>query len=138
MNLSAMERNACAYVAGWLEKKCNISDLIDPKETSSIDHDKDFVEFLSLGGLVIPQKTTLELVQMSLRFVKFAKYRQCCQKRLVVIIELIHDCYDVGPRCKMLYKSLANVLLHGMQNLDKDSHNNPSVQTSMKKARLSN
>ena len=76
------------------------------------------------------------MVEMSLRFVKFGRHQACCRKRLSTIIELIHDCYDGGPRSKILFRRLANVLLHGLQNLDKDIQTNTSVKTSVKKARL--
>lgn len=136
--LSTMEMSACVYVSGWLESKENeFSSLIEEDDDPIIDNDdQDFTEILSRGGLKLPHQSTVLLVQFSLRFLKFAKHRACCRNRLMTIIEVIRSSYNFGQYSKSMHKRLANVLLSGMHNLDKDLQSNPGVQTSIKKARL--
>ena len=55
---------------------------------------------------------------------------------MIIIIEFIGNCYNVGPSMKTMRKKLANVLFHGVHNLDKDLQLTSSWQTSLKKARL--
>ena len=135
MKVSTMERSACVYVSGWLESK-ELSSFIEEDDHIHYD-DQDFTDILSRGGLTLPHQTTVLLVELSLRFVKYAKHRACCRNRLMTIIEVIRHSYNLGQYCKSMHKRLANVLLSGIHNLDKDLHSNPCLQTSVKKARLS-
>ena len=136
--LTHNELNAAAYVSGWLERKCK--DLIDFSDDDPIVNDdvKLFIEEVSRGSLIVPHQTTYEIVQIGLCFVKHAKHRTCCRSRLVNILKVMHNYYDLGPSCENLFFRLANVLLHGIHNLEKDQQQAKSIsqQTSIKKARL--
>ena len=78
------------------------------------------------------------IVRTGLCFVKKAKHRACCRQRLMNILSIMEDFYNLGITSKKLFKHLANVLLHGLHNLEKDQQKNAVLlQTSIKRARLS-
>jgi hypothetical protein len=137
VSLTANEESSAAYVAGWLESKCaDDLDFTDeePLVTSEV---KDFIETVSRGSLKIPHVCTFELVRLGLCFVKKARHRACCRKRLSEIVSTMASFNDIDINCPQLYRRLSNVLLHGIQNLEKDHQKNAVLlQTSVKKARL--
>lgn len=134
--LSGAEENAAAYVAGWLEKKCeNLCFAEDePLLTSEV---RDFIEEVSRGYLTVPHESTYQFVRSGLCFVKKGKSRACCRTKLIGILQIISSYYDFGFSSKHLLRRLANTLLHGIHNLEKDHQKNSALyQTSIKKARL--
>ena len=137
-SLSIHEESSAAYVAGWLEKKCeehltfSEEDELVSKEISS------FICEVSRGSLKIPHQTTFELVRCGLAFITKARHRACCCRRLMLILQVLED-YNNLNTCEKLRRHLANVLLKGLHNLEKDQQKNAILlQTSIKKARLSN
>ena len=139
ITLTANEESCCAYVAGWLERKCEKELEFDEDEPLVDSNVKDFIEEVSRGSLIVPRKCTYELVRMGLCFVKKAEHRACCRQRLILIISTMGQFYDICiASCKNLLKHLANVLLHGLHNLEKENQKNATLlQTSIKKARMS-
>ena len=96
-----------------------------------------FVEEVSRGSLKVPHQCTYDLVRFGLTFVKKAKHRACCRQRLVAILSTMQLFYDIGPSCDSLLRHLANVLLNGMHNLEKDHQTNGTLlRTAIKRARL--
>ena len=85
ITLSSSEKSSCAYVAGWLEGKCD--ELVftddDPLVTSEV---KNFIEEVSRGCLKIPHECTYHLVELGLCFVKKARRRACCCRRLSSVL----------------------------------------------------
>jgi hypothetical protein len=137
VTLTVNEESSAAYVAGWLERKC-AGDLAfsdeEPLVTSEV---KDFVETVSRGSLTIPHVSTFELVRLGLCFVKKARHRACCRKRQGRILLTVANFNGIDINCSKVYTHLSNVLLHGIQNLEKDHQKNAVLlQTSVKKARL--
>lgn len=136
-SLSIHEESSAAYVAGWLEMKCaaqlnfNEEDEQVPTEISA------FIKEVSRGSLKIPHQTTFDLVRCGLAFVTKARHRACCSRRLMMVLQVMED-YNNLNTCDKLRKHLANVLLSGLHNLERDQQKNAVLlQTSIKKARLS-
>ena len=137
--LSCHEEMSVAYVSGWLETKCEGELTFSEDEPLLTSEMKDFIEQVSRGSLKIPHMCTYELVKTGLCFVKKAKHRACCRQRLIKILSIMETFYDFGLSSKKLFKHLANVLLHGLHNLEKDQQKGAVLlQTSIKRARLSN
>jgi hypothetical protein len=138
VTLTINEESSAAYVAGWLERKCE-GELKFENEEPLVDSDvKDFILEVSRGSLKVPHECTYELVRFGLTFVKNASHRACCRKRLVAVLSTMQEFYDIGPPCETLFRRLANVLLNGLHNLEKDHQKNSQLlQTSIKRARLS-
>ena len=138
--LTENEQSSAAYVAGWLEKKCTEHD----KEIHFAEEDEvlkgeaiDFLVTVSRGRLVIPHVSTYELVCLGLNFMKTARHRACCRKRLINILTTMCNFYQIDIVCSKLYKHLSNVLLHGLQKLERDQDKDSVLlQTSLKKARM--
>eukprot|EP00745_Piridium_sociabile_P001153 TRINITY_DN10714_c0_g2_i1.p1 TRINITY_DN10714_c0_g2~~TRINITY_DN10714_c0_g2_i1.p1 ORF type:complete len:837 (+),score=176.30 TRINITY_DN10714_c0_g2_i1:399-2909(+) len=135
VNLSVNEESSCAYVAGWLESKCDLTfDEEEPIVTSEV---KDFIEIVSRGSLTIPHDCTFQLVRLGLCFVKQARHRTCCRKRLSNILSIMASYKNIDMDYPRMYSRLSNVLLNGLHNLEKDHQRNAVlVQTSVKRARL--
>ena len=136
-SLSIHEESSAAYVAGWLEKKCeehlnfNEEDQLVPTEISA------FIQEVSRGSLKTPHQTTFDLVMCGLAFVTKARQRACCSKRLMKVLQVMEDYYNLDT-CDKLRRHLANVLLSGLHNLERDHQKNGVLlQTSIKRARLS-
>lgn len=137
VTLSGTEESAAAYVAGWLEKKCEDELIYTEDEPLLTSEAKDFIEEVSSGYLTVPHLNTYELVRAGLCFVKKTKHRACCRQRLINILSIMETYYELGLSSKNLFRRLANVLLHGIQNMEKDQERNSALyQTSIKKARL--
>ena len=139
ITLSSSEKSSCAYVAGWLEGKCE--ELLftddDPLVTSEV---KNFIEEVSRGCLKIPHECTYQLVELGLCFVKKARHRACCCRRLSSVLSTMGYFFNLGNivTCRKLLWHLSNVLLHGLHNLEKDHQKNSVLlQTSIKRARMS-
>ena len=137
ISLTSSEQSACTYVAGWLESKSPELQL-DEDEPLVTNEAKCFIEEVSRGSLTIPHECTQRLVEVGLCFVKKARHRACCTKRLSKILTTMATFYklDVVTNCQKLMTRLSNVLLHGLHNLEKDQQK-VLFQTSIKKARMS-
>ena len=79
VTLTVNEERSAAYVAGWLESKCEGDLVFDDDEPLVASEVKDFVEAVSKGSLHIPHVATFDLVRLGLCFVKKARHRACCQ-----------------------------------------------------------
>ena len=112
VNLSASEENAVAYVAGWLEKKCQKELDFSEDEPLLTSEVKDFIEEVSRGSLTVPHLCTYEFVRTGLCYVKKAKHTACCRNHLMNALFTISIFYDIGLSSKELLRSLSNVLLH--------------------------
>ena len=136
VTLSPTEECAAAYVAGWLEKKCD--DVTFSDEQQLIDNEGVyFISEVSKGYLTIPHRCTYEFVTAGLCLVKSINHDICCRARLSEILDTMNEYFDFGFSSKHLLRRLSNVLLHGIHNLEKDHQkNNTLYQTSLKKARL--
>ena len=136
--LSGNEENSAAYVAGWLEKKCD--DLVFPEDEPRIPEEtKTFIDDVSNGYLTVPHVSTYEFVRTGLCYVKSVERKVCCRSRLVKALLTMNSFYDFGAvlSSKHLLRRLENVLLHGLHILEKDHARNSTLyQTSIKKARL--
>ena len=122
VTLTTKEESSAAYVAGWLEHKCEV--LINYDEEPLVSNEVSaFVEEVSRGSLKVPHQCTYDLVRFGLTFVKKAKHRACCRQRLVAILSTMQLFYDIGPSCDSFLRHLANVLLNGLHNLEKRSSN---------------
>ena len=121
ITLSSSEKSSCAYVAGWLEGKCDELAFTDddPLVTSEV---KNFIEEVSRGCLKIPHECTYQLVELGLCFVKKARHRACCCRRLSSVLSTMGYFYNLRNivTCRKLLWHLSNVLLHGLHNLEKD------------------
>ena len=136
--LSGEEELSCAYVAGWLEFKCTDLDFTE-EEPHISGQPCEFILEVSRGGLTIPHVVTYEFVRSGLQFIKYAKDQACCRNKLGFILSTISDFHGYGFSSKDVLRRLSNVLLHGLQKLEKDHQTNSLLyQTSIKKARLAN
>lgn len=140
VTLTNNEKSCCAYVAGWLESKCS-EDLGFSEEEPLVNSDvNNFIQEVSRGSLTVPHECTYHLVEVGLCFVKKAQHRACCCQRLCLILSTMGVYYNLDSvsQCQKLLRSLSNVLLHGLHNLEKDHQKNAVLlQTSIKKARMS-
>ena len=75
VSLSCHEERSVAYVAGWLETKCEGELTFSEDEPLLTSEMKDFIEEVSRGSLRIPHMCTHELVRTGLCFVKKTKHR---------------------------------------------------------------
>lgn len=137
VTLTINEVSSAAYVAGWLEKKCfgevDFS-IEEPLVTSDV---QEFIQAVSRGSLTTPHECTFELVRRGLCFIKSARHRACCRKRLVEILKTVAQFGEIDIDCPKMFRHLANVLLSGIHNLEKDQQKNAVLlQTSVKKARM--
>ena len=137
VTLTVNEESCAAYVAGWLEMKC-VRELAFSEEEPLLTSDaKDFIDTVSRGSLTTPHLATFDLVRGGLCFVKKVRHRACCRRRLVEILSTMAKFTDINIDCPKLFRHLANVLLNGIHNLEKDHQKNAVLlQTSVKKARL--
>lgn len=132
VTLTTSEESSAAYVAGWLERKCEDQIKFDDEEPLVQSEVRDFIEEVSRGSLKVPHECTYELVRFGLTFVT-----EHVVARLVAILSTMQQFYDIGPPCETLPRHLANVLLNGLHNLEKDHQKNGILlQTSIKRARL--
>ena len=84
--LTINEESSAAYVAGWLERKCEFLINYDEEEPLVASEVKEIIEELSRGSLKVHHQCTYELVRFGLTFVKIAMQRACCRHRLVTIL----------------------------------------------------
>merc|ERR1712154_228572 len=97
----------------------------------------DFIHAVSRGKFKTPHACTFELVRIGLCFVKKARHRACCRQRLANILSVLANFNDIDISCENLFKRLSNVLLHGLQNLERDQEKDAVLlQTAVKKARM--
>lgn len=135
--LSVPEESCAAYVAGWVEHKCADSLSFSDEEPLVTSEVGAFITEVSRGSLTVPHQSTFDIVRFGLTFMKKARHRACCRQRLMTVLSTIATCYDIDTSDKMR-RHLANVLLSGLHNLEKDQQRNGVLlQTSIKKARLS-
>lgn len=136
VKLTDMEEYSTAYVAGWLEMKCD--DLCFSVDEPLVSGEViGFIQEVSRGYLTIPHVCTVQLVNTGLRFMKMSRNRACCRTKVVGILHAINSYHDYGLSSTHLLRRLANVLLHGLQKLEQDHQTNAKLyQTSIKKARL--
>ena len=137
MPLSDAEESAIAFVAGWVEFKCGGELIFHEDEPLVSDDASYFIGEVSRGCLTIPHQCTYELVRAGMCFVKRSKQRACCSRRLMSILSIMGCYYRLGLSSVSLFRCLSNVLLNGLQSLEKDHERNTALyQTSLKKARL--
>ena len=136
-SLSIHEESSAAYVAGWLEKKCEEHLIFNEEDELVSTEVSAFISEVSRGSLKIPHQTTFDLVRCGLAFITKARHRACCCRRLMMILQVMEDYNNLNTSDK-LRRHVANVLLKGLHNLEKDQQKNAILlQTSIKKARLS-
>ena len=135
-SLSVQEVSSAAYVAGWLEMKCT-EHLNFTEEDELVQTEVSaFIEEVSRGSLTIPHQTTFDLVRCGLAFMTKARHRACCRRRLMMVLQVMETYKDLKTS-DQLRKHLANVLLSGLHNLERDQQRNAVLlQTSIKKARM--
>ena len=137
VTLTTSEECSAAYVAGWLEMKCDGNVMFSDEEPFVTSEVKDFIETVSRGSLKTPHVCTFHLVQCGLRFMKKARHRACCRNRLIEVLHTLATFNGIDIDCRKMLRHLANVLLNGLHNLEKDQQKNAILlQTSVKKARL--
>lgn len=135
--LTTSEESSSAYVAGWLESKCGEELCFTDEEPLVTSEAKDFIHEVSRGKFKTPHACTFELVRIGLSFVKKARHRACCRKRLTDILSTLASFNDIDIRCDRLFRHLSNVLFHGLQNLVRDQEKDAVLlQTSVKRARM--
>ena len=137
VDLTDNEISSAAYVAGWLERKCtgdiSFSDDDELLEGEAIE----FLIEISRGQLVVPHVSTFHLVCFGLSFVKQARHRACCRNRLTNILKTMASFNLIEFDCTAIYTHLSNVLLNGLQKLERDQDKDSVLlQTSLKKARM--
>ena len=136
IELTHFEESSCAYVAGWLEKKCEDLKFDEEDELVPVEV-QDFINEVSRGKLKVPHASTFQLVRLGLMFMKEARQRACCRGRLQKLLETLAAFHDIDISCKNLFVHLSNVLLHGLHNLERDTEKDTALyQTSLKKARM--
>ena len=136
-SLSIHEESSAAYVAGWLEKKCEEHLIFNEEDELVSTEVSAFISEVSRGSLKIPHQTTFDLVRCGLAFITKARHRACCCRRFMMILQVMEDYNNLNTSDK-LRRHVANVLLKGLHNLEKDQQKNAVLfQTSIKKARLS-
>ena len=139
VTLTVNEESSAAYVAGWLEMKCSGDVTFSAEEPLVKSEVKEFIETVSRGALTTPHICTLHLVRHGLCFIKKARHRACCRNRLMEILSTMAQFTGINIDCPKMFRRLANVLLSGLHNLEKDQQRNAVLlQTSVKKARLAN
>ena len=139
VTLTISEVSSAAYVAGWLERKCYGDVAFSDEEPLVAGEVQDFIQAVSRGALTTPHACTFELVRRGLCFIKSARHRACCRKRLMEILKTVAQFGEIYIDCPKLFCHLANVLLSGIHNLEKDQQKNMVLlQTSVKKARMAN
>lgn len=137
VTLTVSEESSAAYVAGWLEVKCADNLTFSDEEPLVSAEVKDFIETVSRGSLSIPHVSTFDIVRLGLSFVKKARHRVCCRTRLMGILSAVARFSGISIDCSKVFHRLANVLLSGIHNLERDHQKNAVLlQTSVKKARL--
>lgn len=114
VTLTASEESSAAYVAGWLESKCEEELGFTDEEPLVTSEAKDFIHEVSRGKFKTPHSCTFELVRIGLSFVKKARHRACCRKRLTGILRTLASFSDIDITCDRLFRHLSNVLLHGL------------------------
>ena len=95
-SLSETEKTSVAYVAGWLEKKCEDELVYADDEPKLTNEAKNFIEEVSNEYLTVLHECTYQLVRIGLCFVKKTRHRACCRKRLINILSIMDMYYDFG------------------------------------------
>ena len=127
-------------MAGWLEMKGEQQLTFNEDDMILTGGMKYFIEEVSRGSLKIPHRSTFEFVKVGLCFMKKSKRRTCCRSRLINILSIMDNFfYNCVFESGIVFRRLSNVLLSGIQNLEKEKDkNNALYQTSIKRARLAN
>ncbi|KAF2348352.1 hypothetical protein FHG87_020892 [Trinorchestia longiramus] len=137
VTLIMREESIAAYVAGWLEMKCADDVSFSAEEALVTSDVKDFNETVSRGSLTTPHVCTFDLVRCGPCFIKEARHRACCHKRLLQNLSTQASFSGIDIDCLNMFRRLANVLLIGLHNLEKNQQKNAVLlQTSVKKAGL--
>ena len=132
--LEPFEEYSVAFVAGWLENKC---DLTFSDDDELLTTNVEFIEEVSRGGLTIPHVSTFQFVRGGLCYMKKSRFHACCRKRVISVLTLMNNFYNFGCYPSQFFHRLANVLLKGYHNLEKDKDQGGNLyQTAVKKARL--
>ena len=120
-SLSVQEESSAAYVAGWLEMKCteHLNFTEEDKLVPSPTEVSAFIEEVSRGSLKIPHQTTFDLVWCGLAFMIKARHTACCRRRLMMVLQAMENYNDLKTS-DQLRQHLANVLLSGLHNLERD------------------
>ena len=126
-----------AFVAGWLEFKCVEVLKFEADEPLVTSEVAAFIHEVSRGQFKTPHACTFELVRLGLAFLNKVRHRVCCRTRLICILHQLASFNSIDIKCDKFYMHMANVLLHGLQQLKRD-HEKDAVllQTSVKKARM--
>lgn len=131
--LSDYERMACAYVAGWLEYKSE-GPVCEDDFPISDGKMLQFIQEVSNGKLSVPSSSSFFIICYGLILMRTANHRICCADRLVLLLDLICEGYDIRLSCRGSLRRAANVLLNGLQKLEFDR--SKSSQNDVKRARL--
>ena len=68
-SLSAQEESSAAYVAGWVEKKCQEELQFEEEEPLVPPEISAFIQEVSRGSVIVPHQSTYDLVRYGLVFV---------------------------------------------------------------------
>ena len=137
LSLTIQEQMSCAYVAGWLEMKCQGVLTFSNDDELVTGEISLFIKEVSRGSLVVPHVKVFELVQLGLKFMNKARHRACCRQRLCKVFTILSTYCDIDIANTKLYMHLANVLLHGLHKPDRDLDKDTVLyQTSVKKMRM--
>ena len=109
VTLTISEVSSAAYVAGWLERKCYGDVAFSDEEPLEAGEVQDFIQAVSRGALTTPHACTFELVRRGLCFIKSARHRACCRKRLMEILKTVAQFGEIYIDCPKLFRHLANV-----------------------------
>ena len=88
-SLSIHEESSPAYVAGWLEKKCEEHLTFSEEDELVSTEISAFISEVSRGPLKTPHQTTFDLVRCGLAFITKARHWACCCRRLMMILQVI-------------------------------------------------
>ena len=81
---------------GW---KASVKRNFTDEEPLVTSEAKDFIHEVSRGKFKTPHACTFELVRIGLSFVKKARHRACCRKRLTGILRTLACFNDIGISC---------------------------------------
>ena len=122
-SLSIHEVSSAAYVAVWLEKKYEEHLTFSEEDELVSAEISAFISEVSRGSLKTPHQTTYDLVRYGLAFITKARHRACCCRRLMISLQVLEDYKNLNT-CDKLRRHLANVLLKGLRNLEKNQQKN--------------
>ena len=95
-SLSIHKESSAAYVAGWLEKKCEEHLTFSEEDELVSTEISAFISEVSRRSLKTPHQTAFNLVRCGLAFITKARHRNCCWRRLMMILRVIEDYNDLN------------------------------------------